>query len=71
MKIKIPKNINTTGRLVRAFLGILVLFYAYWQKSWIALIIGLFVLFESIMSWCVVYQILGKTSCPVKKKSIK
>lgn len=46
--------------------GLLAL--AYWKMSWILLIIGLFVLFESFMSWCVVYQILGKNSCPIKKK---
>jgi Protein of unknown function (DUF2892) len=39
-----------------------------WTMSWIALIAGLFTLFEALMSWCVLYQILGKSECPVKKK---
>ncbi len=65
--MKIPKNIDNTGRWIRGVLVILLLIYAYWQMSWIALILALFVLFESLMSWCIVYQILGKNSCPKKK----
>lgn len=68
MKFKLPKNIDSTGRLIRFVIGILLLLFAYWKMSWIALILALFVLFESLMSWCVVYQILGKNSCPIKKK---
>ena len=66
--MKLPKNIDTAGRLIRATLGVLLLAFAYWKMSWIALIFGLFTLFEALMSWCVVYHLLGKTSCPVKKK---
>ena len=68
MKIKIPKNIDTTGRWIRFALGVLLLIYAYWQWSRIASIFALFVLFESLMSWCIVYQLLGKNSRPIKKK---
>ena len=67
-KFKLPKNINSTGRWIRGSIGVLLLAYAYWEMSWIALVIGLFTLFEAMMSWCVVYHILGKSSCPVKKK---
>ncbi len=65
---KLRKNINTTGRLLRLSVGILLLMYAYWQRSWIALVFAIFTLFEALMSWCVVYQILGIRSCRVKKK---
>lgn len=58
------KNIGTPGRLLRLAIAILLFIYAYWQWSWIALLFGLFVLFEAAFSWCVVYQILGKNSCP-------
>lgn len=68
MNIKLPKNIDSTGRVIRFALAILLLGYAYWKMSWIALVLALFVLFESLMSWCIVYQILGKNSCPTKRK---
>jgi len=68
MKFWLRKNIDTTGRIIRLMLALLLLIYAYWKMSWIALIAALFVLFESIMSWCVIYQLLGKNSCPIDKK---
>ena len=66
--MKLKKNIGTTDRWVRFALAVLLLFYAYWQMSWIALAGSLFVFFESLVSWCLLYQILGKNSCPVKRK---
>ncbi len=69
MKIKFPKNLDKTGRLIRLALGILLFIYAVWKMSWIALLAALFVCFESLMSWCVIYQILGKNSCGVSRKN--
>lgn len=69
MKNFIKKNINTSGRIFRLAIGILLLICALATMSWILLAAALFVLFEALMSWCVVYQILGKNSCPVKKKT--
>lgn len=68
MRKLFPKNINTWGRWFRGAIGILLLAYAYWKMSWIALIFGVFTIFEACMSWCVLYHILGKSSCPIKKK---
>jgi hypothetical protein len=62
------KNIDTAGRVLRLVVGLALLVYAYLYMSWIALILGLFTLFESAMSWCIMYQLLGKSSCPIKKK---
>ena len=45
-----------------------LLIYAYFQVSWIALGFALFIFFEVLMSWCLFFQILGKNSCPIKKK---
>lgn len=64
------KNIDTPGRIFRLLLGILLLIYAYWKMSWIALALSLFTFFEAAMSWCIVYQILGKKSCPIKKEKL-
>jgi hypothetical protein len=68
MKRILPKNIDATGRWIRGTIGVLLLAYAAWQMSWIALVAGLFVLFEACASWCVMYHILGINTCPVKKK---
>ena len=67
MRRILPKNIDLLGRLIRLAIGIALLVYAYWKMSWIPLIVALFVIFEALMSWCIVYHILGKTSCPIKK----
>ena len=64
----IKKNIESPGRWLRCGIGVLLLVYAYWKMSWLALAGAAFTFFESYMSWCVVYQILGKSSCPLKKK---
>ncbi len=34
------------------------------EKSWITLLLAFFVSFEALMSWCIVYQLLNKNSCP-------
>ncbi|MBI2742401.1 MAG: DUF2892 domain-containing protein [Chlamydiales bacterium] len=66
--MKFKKNIGTPDRLVRLAIALLLLVYAYWKMSWIALIFSTFVFFESFMSWCLLYQILGRSTCPLKKK---
>lgn len=58
------KNIGTVDRILRLILGMGFLALAWWQSSWILLAIGLFCLYEAIASWCVLYAILGKNSCP-------
>jgi hypothetical protein len=58
------KNIGTSGRLLRAGIGILLLGLAWWQSSWILLGFALFTFFEAFASWCIFYQIIGKNSCP-------
>jgi hypothetical protein len=68
MKAGLKKNIGTPDRLIRLTIGILLLLFAYWKMSWIVLIFALFTLFEAFMSWCALYQLLGKNSCPLKKK---
>lgn len=68
MKINLKKNIGTPDRLIRLTIGILLLIFAYLQMSWILLIFGLFTLFESFMSWCIFYQLIGRNTCPLKKR---
>ncbi|MBM3192360.1 MAG: DUF2892 domain-containing protein [Chlamydiae bacterium] len=61
------KNIGTKDRLVRLAIAFLLFGYAFWQSSWIAFAAGCFTLFESLFSWCLLYQLLGKSTRPNKK----
>ncbi len=61
------KNIGTQDRVIRFVMGLLLLFYAWWQSSWLALGFSLFTFYEALSSWCIVYQLLGKTSCPIDR----
>jgi hypothetical protein len=58
------KNMNAFDRWVRLAIALLLFAVAYAKGSWILLLAGGFVLFEAVFSWCIVYQILGKNSCP-------
>ncbi|HSX11108.1 MAG TPA: DUF2892 domain-containing protein [Chlamydiales bacterium] len=60
------KNIGTTDRLIRLAMAILLFLLAYWRSSWVLLLAGIFVFCEALFSWCIVYQFLGKNSCPRK-----
>ena len=58
------KNIGTSDRIVRFVLAVVLFGLAWWYHSWILGAFGAFTLFEALASWCVLYQILGKNSCP-------
>lgn len=61
------KNIGTGDRIMRFILGLLLLLFAWWQSSWIAFGLALFTFYEALASWCIFYQILGKSSCPTTR----
>ncbi|MBX7066982.1 MAG: DUF2892 domain-containing protein [Parachlamydiales bacterium] len=58
------KNIGTIGRVIRLIISIILLVFAYLKGSWLLLFFGIFTLFEAAFSWCIVYQLLGRSSCP-------
>jgi len=60
----LKKNIGTSGRIIRASLGFFLLLLAWWFGSWILFGFAIFSFYEALASWCVIYQILGKNSCP-------
>jgi hypothetical protein len=62
------KNIGKTDRLIRLALGFLLLAYAWWQTSWIALGLALFTFYEALSSWCLFYQLIGKNTCPIDRE---
>lgn len=58
------KNIGKADRILRFILACVFLGLALWFKSWLLAAVGVFTLYEAIASWCVLYQLLGKNSCP-------
>ena len=57
------KNIGTPDRVLRFIGAVLILGFAWWQSSWLALALGLFVLYEAFAGWCAMYQLLGINRC--------
>jgi hypothetical protein len=66
--MKLSKNMNLSDRLIRLVIALLLLVIAYWRASWIIFAAALFVLFESVVGWCALYQILRKNSCSIKDR---
>ena len=62
------KNIGLSDRIIRFIIAVIVLIYAIWQWSIIALLIAIFTFYETFASWCILYQLLGKNSCPISTK---
>lgn len=62
------KNIGSSDRILRFALSLILFALAFWQASIILLLFALFTLYEALASWCVLYWILGKSSCPIQKK---
>jgi hypothetical protein len=58
-------------RFLRLAIAIALLILAWWWQSWLALLGAIFTFYEALAGWCVMYQLLGKNSCPVdhNKKS--
>jgi hypothetical protein len=61
------KNIGIADRLWRLGLGVLFLFLSWWYASWVAFAIALFMFYQAMTSWCVLYQLVGKNSCPIDR----
>lgn len=69
--MKIKKNMGTMDRALRIGLGIVLLILSFYSTGWMTAILvvaGIFCLYEGAASWCVVYQLLGKNTCPIKRK---
>lgn len=62
------KNIGLNDRIVRLIFGLLLLAFAWWKASWIALALALFTFYEALVGWCIFYQLIGKNSCPIPPK---
>lgn len=60
------KNIGKPDRVARIVIGCLLLGWAG-MTSWnpLLLFVSGFAFFESIFSWCGLYAVLGKNTCPL------
>lgn len=63
----IKKNIGTGDRLIRLGIAVALFALAAWWKSWVILGFAFFTLFEAVASWCIFYQVIGKSSCKVDR----
>lgn len=63
------KNIGTSDRLLRLGLAIVIaigiLFTSSIVLRIILAIVSLFVLYEAVVGWCALYQLIGKNTCPI------
>lgn len=62
------KNIGPADRVIRALIGLFFLLGAWVYSSWILLAVALFCFYEALASWCIMYQLMGKSSCPIDKE---
>lgn len=62
----LPTNIGSQDRLIRFGLGILLFAWAIYTgwSPWLFFASG-FCIFEGLFSWCGLYQLMGKNTCPV------
>jgi hypothetical protein len=65
--MKCSRNIGTLDRMIRLGVALLLFILAFLRSSWGLYGVGVFVLFEAVIGWCILYQILGKSSCPTSK----
>lgn len=63
------KNLGTSDRILRFSASFLFFILSIWLNSWILFAVAVFIFFEAITSWCILYQIIGKNTCPISKKS--
>ena len=60
------KNIGKSDRILRAFLTILCLVAGLYSWSIILFFFAGFCFFETVFSWCGLYALLGKNTCPLQ-----
>lgn len=65
----IKPNLGARDRFIRSLITVGLAMLAIWLNSWLIALVVLFTLFESMTSWCIFYQILGKNSCPTKTQA--
>ena len=60
-----PHNLSLQDRLVRFFSGIALVIAGVYFASPLLLLFAGFSFFEATAKWCVLYALIGKSSCPL------
>lgn len=64
------KNIGKIDRIIRFIFGIIAFVSVFFVTGLIfkviLIIIGLFCFYQAIVGWCLLYQLIGKNTCPIK-----
>jgi uncharacterized membrane protein HdeD (DUF308 family) len=65
------KNIGTKDRIARLILGIILIILAFFTANIsikiLLSVIAIVAIFQAAVSWCVLYSLLGKNTCPISK----
>ncbi|NTV30384.1 DUF2892 domain-containing protein [candidate division WWE3 bacterium] len=65
------KNIGTTDRIIRILIGVICLIAALILRNLFIAALGVFALYEGLASWCALYQLIGKNTCPIDLPSLQ
>ncbi|MEI8103846.1 MAG: DUF2892 domain-containing protein [Candidatus Moraniibacteriota bacterium] len=60
------KNIGTMDRVIRLVLAVVLFGLAWKFSNWVLLLAGVFCLYEALASWCALYALIGRNSCPIR-----
>lgn len=65
------KNIGTLDRILRLAFGVILIAVAFavvnvlWLKI-VLLVLAAFSFYQAVTSWCLLYQLMGKNTCPIE-----
>jgi hypothetical protein len=69
------KNIGHIDRSVRLVLGLCAIFAGLYIAYYfgrvtgaIVVMAGLFIVYEALAGWCILYKMLGKNTCPIGER---
>ena len=62
-------NIHPVERVVRVVVGIVLVSLAFIGPANLLFLLGIIPIFTGLVGWCPPYQLLGFSTCPVKKNS--
>ncbi len=64
--MKVEVNIHPVERIVRVLVGLVVLSLVFWGPKSLWGLVGLIPLATAASGWCLLYSLLGISTCPKK-----
>ncbi len=61
------KNVGKTDKMIRLVIGAVLIVLAFVWNCWICLIVGLLLVASGILQRCLLYKLMGKSTCEAKK----